>query len=333
MKNINNTIERIVRYYMTREYSADLVGAVQMWLREDVHFEEKDHSLWKVWNEIDPAVDARQIEESLRQVKQRLGLPEGDRVRPKKRRSLMLRVAAVLLPLVMIVGGVYLYQTTSSSDIEQRHIAFQIERTDTAETLKRIRLHDGTEVALNANSVIHHSEERVAKLEGEACFEVARDEERPFVLEADGLMVTVLGTVFNVNAYPDSDLSTVTLFEGRVEVDCAGRSYVLEPGTELVLNKATSEVELRSVESSRPQWMIDLVNFQHVPMSDIFRAMERVYEVTIDFDENSLKNDIITLRLHGGETVEEAMALLSRVSGKFSYSIENDNIVIIQTVP
>ena len=85
-------------------------------------------------------------------------------------------------------------------------------------------LADGTTVWLNSNSILKypaagfHSKERKVILEGEGYFEVARDEKHPFIVETEKYNVRVLGTTFNVSAYPDSDLFETSLIEGKVTV-------------------------------------------------------------------------------------------------------------------
>lgn len=82
-------------------------------------------------------------------------------------------------------------------------------------------LADGTTVWLNSNSILRypaagfHSKERKVLLEGEGYFEVAHDEKHPFIVETEKYNVRVLGTTFNVSAYPDSDLFETSLIERR----------------------------------------------------------------------------------------------------------------------
>ena len=89
-----------------------------------------------------------------------------------------------------------------------------------------VRLGDGTQVWLNANTELEFpaefvADKRIVRLKGEAYFEVARDTRKPFIVETAGLHTKVLGTSFNVKAYPDETDERTTLLEGRVEVSLA----------------------------------------------------------------------------------------------------------------
>src|SRR5690606_1770231 len=96
----------------------------------------------------------------------------------------------------------------------------------------RILLPDGTKVWLNTASTIRYpvvftGSERNVSLSGEAYFEVAPDVSRPFKVEANGSVIKVLGTYFNVSAYADEPRTTTTLVEGAVNVSRNGNTVTL----------------------------------------------------------------------------------------------------------
>ena len=98
-----------------------------------------------------------------------------------------------------------------------------------------IVLPDGTKVFLNAGTTLRYPDHfeggsREVYLNGEAYLEVTKDAEHPFVVKTEEVEVKVLGTVFNVNAYPEGEWVRTTLVEGKVEAVCGGRLFVMEPG-------------------------------------------------------------------------------------------------------
>src|SRR5690606_17382011 len=105
----------------------------------------------------------------------------------------------------------------------------------------QITLPDGTHVWLNAASSLEYpmaftgSERRVI-VKGEAYFEVAHDATKPFKVETDGQLIEVLGTHFNVNAYPEEEITRTTLLEGSVKVSAMERAvaYTLKPNQQSV---------------------------------------------------------------------------------------------------
>ena len=80
---------------------------------------------------------------------------------------------------------------------------------------------------------------------GEAEFKVARNPKKPFIVRSSNMAITALGTEFNVKAYPEEDVITASLIEGKVRVDCNDTiSYVLTPGYQVVYNKCTDDCQM-----------------------------------------------------------------------------------------
>ncbi len=160
-----------------------------------------------------------------REIAKNRSLQEPQR-RPLGRR-LFLKAAAVLLPAAIVVGGYFLWdsQQTTSDDITitKRFVATATLETQ-ADSIRHIVLSDGTEVILNRNSTFSYNDHREGELTGEAYFKVAKDPEHPFVIHSEELTVTVLGTEFNFRAHSGEEVSTLTLYEGTVQLNYAAGS-------------------------------------------------------------------------------------------------------------
>ena len=91
---------------------------------------------------------------------------------------------------------------------------------------------------------------RKVELEGEGYFQVARNEEMPFVVSASGVNITVLGTEFNVSNYPENEDVQTTLIKGKVQVTLSENmdGYTLHPGEQVVYNKESGEVTVANVD-------------------------------------------------------------------------------------
>ena len=141
-------------------------------------------------------------------------------------------------------------------------------------------LADGTTVWLNSNSILKypaagfHSKERKVILEGEGYFEVARDEKHPFIVETEKYNVRVLGTTFNVSAYPDSDLFETSLIEGKVTV------YQPDTQNEVTL-QPNEKVETRDGKLCKEAftsdhaflWRIGVYSFKNEPLEAVFKKL------------------------------------------------------------
>lgn len=164
-----------------------------------------------------------------------------------------------------------------------------------------IRLNDGTEVWLNAGSRMSfpnrfEGDTRTVMLEGEAYFKVARDEKRPFIVNTDQVSTHVLGTEFNVKAYPGSE-SHVTLVKGSVKVEIPNtqKEVLLYPGEDIAcLENGTCTVKQVDTEEYA-QWLAGYFYFDNVHLKDILKELGYWYNLTVELEEDAF---LLDMRLH-----------------------------------
>lgn len=157
----------------------------------------------------------------------------------------------------------------------------------------KILLEDGTKVWLNSMTKINFpkqfaANERKVELTGEAYFEVAKDADRPFRIEAHGTVIEVLGTVFNVNTY-DGKVTTA-LVEGSVKVSNGNASKLLKPGEEARVDLATIQIQPGNIPHSTA-WQRGEIDFEGASLSEILEDLSRWYNVSIQ--QNVEINDSI----------------------------------------
>lgn len=155
----------------------------------------------------------------------------------------------------------------------------------------RMVLADGTQVWLNSESELRFpvnftGNERRVFLKGEAYFQVAKDETKPFRVETGALEIEALGTQFDVNAYRDNGQWMTTLVEGRVRVSVGGtkQTCVLEPGKQALLHNNVLTVSDANVEEITG-WKEGRFVFRNMTMENIARQLERWYDVEIGFPD------------------------------------------------
>lgn len=159
-------------------------------------------------------------------------------------------------------------------------------------------LSDGTVVLLNADSKITFptrftGNNRTVKLVGEAYFKVSKNKHRPFIVETGNLYTKVLGTEFNLKAYPHSDVN-VTLIKGSVAVNAEGKEVMLKPGENAEYSE-NKDIEVTTVDTEGYiQWKDGYFYFDNVPLIDVVRDLGRWYNVNIEIRNNSL----MSYRLH-----------------------------------
>jgi len=217
----------------------------------------------------------------------------------------------------------------------------------------KLLLPDSTVVWLNAGSKLSYNEEfgtinRNVTLVGEAFFDVKKST-TPFIIHANTVQIKVLGTAFNVKAYPDEKTTETSLLRGRVEITLdkrPGELYILKPNEKLVVANEPMGKKIIAPEKKQPIAVLERINhindttiietswvhneliFEDETFGDIARKMERWYGITIEFSDDH----IISERMSGTfttETIQEALTAL-QYSTKFHYSVKGNMITITQ---
>lgn len=182
-------------------------------------------------------------------------------------------------------------------------------------TTKPVTLPDGTCVLLGANSRLEYPKlfpeqgVREVRLSGEARFEVSKDVARPFLVFTGKMQTEVLGTVFDVNAYPGSGTSAVTLYQGRVRVsDDAERRDIL-PGQQVVLTEKKGLSLRKAAVSATESWVNGEFVFDDAPLAEVLQAVGTWYNVSVVFRAA----DLLHLRIHFRYTRQASLSELIQV--------------------
>ncbi|WP_346854581.1 FecR domain-containing protein [uncultured Draconibacterium sp.] len=207
-----------------------------------------------------------------------------------------------------------------------------------------LMLADGTKVWLNAGSRLAFptkftNETREVYLTGEGCFKVTKNESQPFIVNANDLGIKVLGTHFNVAAYPDDESIETILVEGSVELSkrktfgLSSKSVVLKP-----LQKATfSKDEKEIIVTNEPDadvyiaWTEGWFTFSQQSLEQVFTKLERFYNVEIIVPLNFPSNEKITGKLDLKDSLEDVFKALSDVA-KINYRITEDKVLVDKKV-
>ncbi len=153
-----------------------------------------------------------------------------------------------------------------------------------------LTLADGTRVWLNSDTKFRFptyfsGETREVYVEGEAYFVVSKDAEHPFIVHTGGVRVKVLGTEFNLCAYPEERVVT-TLAKGKVEVADGTCKVCLQPGEQAVYNKSVNNIEVRKVDAALySSWLKGVFEFENMSLREIGKQLSRWYGVIFEFDD------------------------------------------------
>lgn len=190
----------------------------------------------------------------------------------------------------------------------------------------QFELPDGTSGFLNSGSTLKYppvfSGKREVELIGEAYFDVTTSGD-VFKVSTSGMEINVLGTKFNVTAYPGDESAHVVLTEGQVQVNGTEKIFerILLPNERLTFSPAENKVIVQKVEPySFTAWKDGLLVLDNEPLEQAISRFERWYNVDIDIKDDLLKKYHFKATFED-EPLEEVLKLLS-VSTPMEYSID-----------
>lgn len=241
------------------------------------------------------------------------------------------KVAVVLLP-VAIVALSLLYR-------ENRALAADTIVVSTAGGEQAsVTLPDGSRVAINQNSKLTYvpsrfrGSERRVDMDGEGFYCVARDESRPFFVDADGLAVRVLGTKFNLKARDSEPTAELVLAEGSVAFTAlkTAQSETLHPGQKIVLDKRTGHMDVETLDTTDDEvaWRRKELVFRNTPLSLVFAQLRKQFHTDIvigkGVDQHSLFTGTLSaVNLNDNlEIIDLSCEVKSKIIGKTVY-VEN----------
>lgn len=245
-----------------------------------------------------------------------------------------LRIAASVALLLTIGWVVYMTQTSEAE------LIWTAKATQAGEKLT-VQLSDGTVVKLNADSRLEFpesfgSDERGVKLIGEAYFDVARDTERPFTIETGEIVTTVLGTSFNVAAYPEEAEIAVAVVTGKVQVESFSKINQdmedtelvhLTPNKQAVFIRESKELLVTPFDMEQAiGWKEGIIVFQSASEKEVMEQLERWYGVTIQVGTSGNRDWDLTARFNN-QSLEEVLTSLSHTAS-FEFEIDQKDVVI-----
>jgi len=205
--------------------------------------------------------------------------------------SYISRFAAVLI--IVIIAAVLLNGIIDQSQQKVAPVAIAtITKTTKPGQKLLIKLPDGTSVYMNSESSISYPEQfanaaREIKFSGEAYFSVAEDSLRPFLIKSENIITKVLGTSFNLNAYPEEELFSVALITGKVKVLSGDNNENLNvelfPSQKILVNKSSLALKTSSFDIiSEIGWKDGILVFNNSSYQEVFEKIARWYGVNVE---------------------------------------------------
>jgi transmembrane sensor len=259
--------------------------------------------------------------------------------------------------LIVITAGILGFGKLFSKDTGKTIAQNEANEISTRKgSRSEIKLPDGSVVWLNAGSKLTYSKEygqqmRELTLAGEGFFDVVKIKDQPFIIHTSNIDIKVLGTVFNVKAYPEDKQTETSLIRGSIEVTMKNRpdnKIILAPHEKLVVQNELflkKEAEKYHLKYTPPtvsvnklkynrddstvmetQWMDNRLVFNDLSFGEIVVMMERWYNVSIELHDEVLEQKRMTGNFEK-ETIDQALEAL-KLTIPFKYERTETKIII-----
>ena len=253
-------------------------------------------------------------------------------IRIKKLKRICFRVAAVLIPVVLIVG---LYMQLNSKVDLFGTSEYEEVVVDKGERIQ-IMFQDGTKVYINSDSKLRYPKKfalntREVYLEGEAYFVVAKNKNRPFIVNLSGPAIHVLVTSFNVQDYPEYKDIVVCLDEGNINLTLpTEKKYPVQPGDRLVYNKDIQQCTISKMNDMQrlSMWKQNVIVFKDTPLPEVIKILNRWYNVEFKVEDENVLKYVYTLT-SDNTLLEKVLMDLEKIAPvKFEYNEDKKEVIV-----
>ena len=316
MDRIEKNIEELLFSYCEGKLSGDERKHVEEWISASKENEE----LAKTVHELYWAADTLSVMDKV-DADKALKKANGKLVRRKFKTVFLWAERAAAIMFIPLLSA-YLLQIKNSDVAEARMMEI---RTNPGMTTAFV-LPDGTNVSLNSGSVLRYPEffsedKREVELIGEAFFDVTKDPNKRFVVKTSGdERVEVLGTSFNMEAFPGDSILSTTLLEGKVRFVSDAGSVQMNPGEKLVYNNKTSKAKLTKTNGeAETAWKYGKIIFDNTPFNEVLRMLSKRFNVDFvvkneKYRKDSFTGTFSTLRL---EQVLDVFSISSKIKWRY----------------
>jgi len=320
---------------------------------DSVYYEEFLEQLWLNSDEQTdiPDVDQAYLAHTLKFRDEFEPKPQTNKIVGFRKYKSLIGIAAILLVIVSV--SVFYFNRGHKFSPDTEIVAGKGIR-------KKIKLPDGTLVWLNSDSKlsyesdINQKEKRIVYLIGEAFFDVAHHKSHPFIVRTDKLCVKVLGTAFNIKAYPVDKKSEATLIRGSIELSVNDRSeqkIILSPSEKFALVEDKKVLHVKSDQApdvpkditltiqhivpvrigeneyiEETSWRDSQLVFQNESLEDLKPKLERWFNVKVNFEAEKAKSYRFT-GVFKNETIEETLKAMQLIK-PFNFKLKEHDVII-----
>ncbi|MFV0589966.1 MAG: FecR family protein [Draconibacterium sp.] len=309
-------MKEIITKYLEGRASVEEQEILLVWLRNKSNrIAFNSHKLdWE--KNSDTSTLPEGSEKSWAAIQDQMLLRSFDKWQNSRRMNLLLRIAAIFFFVISVAGVAYFVVDSSQLNSE-----YYTEVVAENGQISKVKLPDGSMVWLNSGSKISYNNyfavnNRAIRLKGEAYFEVERNEQIPLIVESGEMHVKVLGTKFNVAAYPESEFIDVVLEKGKVELlDPKAESfqYFMKPGELASFKKTNKNLAVTRVNTEKySSWKDGIINVYNQTLEELCKRLENRYNQKFEY-EDLLKDFHFTFTIKN-EPLDEIIKIMEKVA-------------------
>lgn len=246
-------------------------------------------------------------------------------------RQIVYRLSAIA---AIVAGLAFFLLFYLKEDNKPLEIADKSYFTDQIAYNRFLQLPDGTTVILHGKSSLSYGDDfnktqREVILTGEAYFDVKRNPKLPFIIHTGEVKTTVLGTAFNIKAWPTQNDITVSVTRGKVKVEKENKFVaVLTENKQIVYNIDSGDADQHKIDAdSSIAWVQSDMTFDQMSFASLAKHLEKRYNLQIHFQNEALSHCTFTGRFSGTESALEVLNILSLTSNT-TFSISGNQVNI-----
>lgn len=280
-----STLEKVLNNHATEEESKEIIRWFktregQIWLEKRMDRDEAAVKTGEEENLIDHPIPSFLMYQKII-----------SNIKTQRIRRIIAYAAAILIPLALFAS--LFIRIDSQIDLFTKQVYEEI-YVPNGERMQ-ILFQDGSKVHLNSGSRIKYPKkfsfsERKIYLEGEAWFEITQNKKRPFIVEISLMNVEVLGTTFDIKAYPEENDISIALETGSIELKSDFfKPHMLNPGEKAVYTKSSGKLNVFSSQNVKhyAAWRNNVLVFNESSLSDVIKTLARTYNISFDIKDST----------------------------------------------
>lgn len=334
---MSEDIDKIIARYLDGSLTSEDEIKLEKWLSHKKNRSQQLSTIEQIWKTPFSYPGIVNMKDERDKIVRRLKGEQGNgleqRLKAVPSYKTILRYAAVLLAFTTLAFIVLIYTEPYAESPKKSTI---IERNNPAGQKSKIQLPDGSIVWLNAASKLSYSSDfnsnsRKLMLEGEAYFEVTENPQIPFEVYTEDLIITAIGTSFNVNTFQE-DKEEIALNTGKIRIECVNKCITcvpgyLNPGEMALYNPTIGKIMLTEFEGQDPfVWKDGKIVFKYATFDQVLAVLARWYNVEFEII-GDLQREWSYSSTFDNEVLENVLASL-KVSEEIDYQLNGATIKI-----